>query len=304
MRQSLAMTAALANKLMSAYCRRMISGGLTTRATQTGRLLFVLCSVFLAVSIFARESPPLTSADDIVREVLRRRPTGDIRLRGKLYRLEGIDGKKELGLVELFVRASDAETRTVIRVLAPQAHAGTTVLALQPTEGAPRIFLARKGEPAEELAGARLKESFIGSDFSYEDLNLAACLHWPKRELLGNEIVRGQNCYKLEFTAAPGASSQYAKAICWIERERFAVVKTETYDADGAQARKFSVAALKKVVTRKGNELWGLKAAEILWRPPRQSLPDAEKTRLEIIENEYDTQLPDKVFAVETFSQW
>jgi hypothetical protein len=61
---------------------------------------------------------------------------------------------------------------------------------------------------------------------------------------------------------------------------------------------------LKKVVTRKGNELWGLKAAEILWRPPRQSLPDAEKTRLEIIENEYDTQLPDKVFAVETFSQW
>jgi hypothetical protein len=289
------MTETLANARGKTYSRRMI------RFVKRSALV-VLLGVFISV-VHAADAPP--TADEIVQSVLDQKFASDARLTAKLFRIEGVDRKTELGAVELLMRRAEMETRTVMRALAPANHAGTTLLVIQPhqKDAAPRFFLAAKDGKPQQLTPEQLKGAVMGSDLSYEDLNLAFCLFWSRRELLGEEITRGQSCYRVEFKAPKDAVSQYARVICWIEKNRRALVKSEAYDADGARVRTFSVAALRKVKSAKGAEIWAPRALEMLWFPPHQLLPNAQKTRLEVIEAQYELELPDKVFDEKTFGQ-
>jgi hypothetical protein len=297
----------LANARCETYSPRMnlseARSATSVRAVIAGTLAFFLSVFATAVNGADAEEPPLV--DKIVQSVLDQKFASDVRFTAKLFRVEGLDRKTDLGAVEVLMRRTEKETRTVMRALEPAKHAGTTLLVIQPhqTDAAPRFFLAAKDGKPEPLTREQLKGSVIGSDFSYEDLNLAFCLFWSQRELLGEEITRGQTCYRVEFKAPKDAASQYARVICWIEKNRRALVKSEAYDADGARVRTFSVAALRKVKSAKGAEIWSPRALEMLWFPPHQFLPNAQKTRLEVGESQYELELPDKFFAEETFAE-
>jgi len=296
------LNATLANVKRETYPRRVMN--IVKHRAWSAGVTVLLLSVFTSATI-AADAPARPTVGEIVQSVLDQRFATDVRLKAKLSRPEGLDRNTELGAVEVLMRRTDKDTRTVVRALEPAKYAGTTLLVIQPhaADAAPRFFLAGKDGKTEELARERLKETIIGSDFSYEDLNLAFSLYWTRRELIGEEITRGQTCYRVEFKASKDAASQYARVVTWIEKNRRAVVKTEAFDEDGRRVRSFSVAALRKVKTAKGNEIWAPRALEILWFPPQQALPSAQKTRLEVIEAQYELELPDRVFAEETFGQ-
>jgi hypothetical protein len=290
----------LANATDETYSRRVMNI-VKCGAWNVGALVLFL-GAFSSIAN-AADAPP--SVDEIVQSVLDQKFASDVRLTAKLFRIEGLERKTDLGEVEVWMRRTETETRTVVRALAPAKFAGTTLLAVQPhkADAPPRFFLAAKDGKPEELARERWKEPLLGSDFSFEDLNLAFCLYWSRREFAGEEITRGQTCYRVEFKAAKDAPSQYARVVSWIEKSRRALVKTEAFDADGARVRSFSVAALRKVKTAKGNEIWAPRALEILWFPPNQFLPSAQKTRMEIGEAQYELELPDSVFDEKAFGE-
>lgn len=290
----------LANAMGETYSRRMMKN--EERRAWSVSAMVLLLGIFISTSN-AADAPSMV--DEIVQSVLDQKFASDVRLTAKLFRIEGLDRKTDLGEVEVLMRRTETETRTVVRALSPAKFAGTTLLAIQShkADAPPRFFLAAKDGKPEELPRERWKEPLIGSDFSFEDLNLAFCLYWTRRELLGEEITRGQTCYRVEFKAAKDAPSQYARVVSWIEKTRRALVKTEAFDADGARVRSFSVAALRKVKTAKGNEIWAPRALEILWFPPNQFLPSAQKTRMEIGEAQYELELPDSVFDEKTFAE-
>ena len=177
--------------------------------------------------------------------------------------------------VDILIKNTAEETRTIYRA------GQTEALVVQPVHGEPHFYLRGRGE----LTGAQRSEKFLGSDFTYYDLGLAY-LHWPTAKFLGEERVRGRDCYAIESTAD---GEPYARVKMLIDKEYFALLRSEAFDANGTLIRRFAITSFKRL-----GDLWiprGLEAASLL---PGQSLPSQEKSRLEIYEGNYDTTLPAK----------
>jgi hypothetical protein len=111
-------------------------------------------------------------------------------------------------------------------------------------------------EGTEKVKPAQFDKKVRGTDVTYEDLALKF-LYWPKAEVLGTEIIRTRNCWKLQLTA-PSRESQYGTVWLWIDKESGALMRMEGYDFAGKLAKRFEVVSAQKIDKR-----WFLKQMRI-----------------------------------------
>lgn len=92
------------------------------------------------------------------------------------------------------------------------------------------IFLPALGR-IRRIAASEGNASFMGSDFTYDDMTLQSG-HDKKREhiLLRDETMGKHDCYVVESLGKDGDDSQYSKLISWITKEHFIPVRVEFYD--------------------------------------------------------------------------
>ena len=86
--------------------------------------------------------------------------------------------------------------------------------------------------------------SFVGSDFSYEDVSgrdLADDTH----RLLGEEPLDGRETFVIEST--PLASAAFSKRVSWIDKENFLPLKIEYYDTQNQLQRTFTANAIEDI---------------------------------------------------------
>lgn len=243
-----------------------------------------MLSVIALVSLFAfraRADVVTTNQDAraILARVLANRPSRDFSLKARLF-----VGHADAVPVDILMKNTADETRTIYRA------GQTAALIVQPVHGAPTFYVRGQGQ----LTGTERTKKFLGSDFTYYDLGLPF-LHWPTAQFLGEERVRGRDCYAIESTAD---GEPYARVKMWIDKEFFALLKAEAFDAKGTLLRRFAVTSFKKI-----GDFWiprGLEEAELL---PGQALPSEEKSRLEIYEGNYDTTLPAEEFSRDQYKQ-
>jgi hypothetical protein len=91
----------------------------------------------------------------------------------------------------------------------------------------------------KRLAAAERKESFVGSDFAYEDLRTEN-LDAHSYKVLEKRMVKavGANCYLVEARAASEdekASTGYSKRILWVSEGDFLVRRIDYYSKDGEE---------------------------------------------------------------------
>lgn len=90
-----------------------------------------------------------------------------------------------------------------------------------------------EAEEVMRLQGSALKDSVMGSDFSYEDLTGEnGILANYTGELLGSETIDGRDCYHLLLTAKT-KKQLYQKQELWIDKNSFVEVKSIVYSASG-----------------------------------------------------------------------
>ena len=78
-----------------------------------------------------------------------------------------------------------------------------------------------------------MAQSWMGSDFTNDDLVKETSLTDDyNQKLLGQEIMNGIECYKLELTPREGAAVVWGKLIIWISQEHFMQIKTKFYDEE------------------------------------------------------------------------
>ena len=74
----------------------------------------------------------------------------------------------------------------------------------------------------------------MGSDFTNDDLvKQSSIVVDYTHTLLGEETVRGQECYKLELIPKPDAPVVWGKIVTWITKEGLDLWASEYYDEDG-----------------------------------------------------------------------
>jgi hypothetical protein len=74
-------------------------------------------------------------------------------------------------------------------------------------------------------------------------------------------------------------------------------LRAEAYDENENLVRRFAITSFKRI-----GEVWVPHGIEIAFVPPGQALPSEEKSRLEVYEGSYDTQLPATWFSPASFA--
>jgi outer membrane lipoprotein-sorting protein len=133
-------------------------------------------------------------------------------------------------------------------------------------------------------------ESFMGTDFSYRDLEiLAEFQRWSEGEapsaLTGEEPVDGSVCHVIALRPHQEGMI-YGKLVLWLDRERLVVRRMDFFDKDDKALKSLSFGDLRDV--------GAVPTAHLL---EMRNLEKGSRTRVTVSEVAYDKGLEDDVFT-------
>jgi hypothetical protein len=116
------------------------------------------------------------------------------------------------------------------------------ILITSPAKDKGQVFLKIKTDmwnwvPSIEkmikIPPSMMMQSWMGSDFTNDDLvKESSVITDYTHQLLGQELVREQMCYKIELIPLPEAAVTWGKVVVWITVEGYNQWKVEYYDED------------------------------------------------------------------------
>ncbi|MFP4021973.1 MAG: outer membrane lipoprotein-sorting protein [Halanaerobium sp.] len=98
------------------------------------------------------------------------------------------------------------------------------------------IYLPDLGR-VRRISGGQGEDSFMGSDFTYDDMKSREIDDF-EYELLEEDEYNGYETYVVEAIPKNPEEEQYAKTINWITKEHYVPVKVEMYDKDSKELYK------------------------------------------------------------------
>ena len=135
-------------------------------------------------------------------------------------------------------------TRTITMKTWSKSREYSLVLITSPAKDKGGVFLKIKTEmwnwvPAIDktikIPPSMMLQSWMGSDFTNDDLvRQSSIVVDYTHKLLGKEMVREMECYKIELTPLPEAAVVWGKVIMWITVSGFDTWMVEYYDEDNA----------------------------------------------------------------------
>ncbi len=178
--------------------------------------------------------------------------------------------------------------RALVRFLEPADVAGTALLMREKEDGTDEQILYLPAlKRTRRIAGGQRSGSFMGTDFSYADLQVQS-LEGSVCQLEGEETLEGQPTWVL--TVRPGrdeTDAPYAGAKLWIHAKTWVPLKVEFFDeAGGAPVKVMTVRRLKKVEGR--------------WLPVETVMRNVRKgssTRLKVVKVEPHASFPPDSFT-------
>ncbi len=139
------------------------------------------------------------------------------------------------------------------------------------------------------IAASDSRSSFVGSDFSYEDVSgrdVGADVHTLVRE----EKLGEAECYVVE--SKPKQASDYTRKLSWIEKATFLPLKEEYYDAQNQLSRVFTADAIEQV-----GQGGGKKAYPTVVRRTMKNVKSGHATEVRFAGVAYDQGFGDDVFT-------
>lgn len=96
----------------------------------------------------------------------------------------------------------------------------------------------------KRIAADDKRSSFVGSDFTYEDIS-GRNLEEERHVLLRQQTLGDRPTYVIE--SRPNESANYARRVSWIDSERWLPLKEEYYDAQDVLQRSFKAEKVENV---------------------------------------------------------
>ncbi len=102
-------------------------------------------------------------------------------------------------------------------------------------------------EKATKIAGHMLRQSMMGSDFSYDDVaENEKLLDLYEVELISSDTVDDRETYKLQLTAKVDEVNYFYETL-WVDKETYIPVKTELYAKSGKLMKEVMVVDFQKI---------------------------------------------------------
>lgn len=127
----------------------------------------------------------------------------------------------------------DGENKSVAYFLSPADVKGTAFLVWEHKAQPNDIFLYLPAlKKIRRIAGEQKRQSFMGSDFSYADME-SRDVDDAEHRILSEQTLDGQAVWVIESVPKPESDSEYGKLVSQIRKEDFIPRKVEFYDKKG-----------------------------------------------------------------------
>tara|TARA_B100000614_G_scaffold238240_1_gene236951 strand:+ start:964 stop:1773 length:810 start_codon:yes stop_codon:yes gene_type:complete len=243
--------------------------------------------LILIALLVAATSPLAAITGREVAENVENRDTGDTTHALVNMRLVDADGQTSNRVIEQYGReTSDGLMRNVIIFHQPASVANTRFLTVE-NDGRDDdqwIYLPALRR-VRRIAGGEGDSSFMGTDFTYDDLG-SRDIDAYSYELLREDTFQGRPVYVVETVPNTPDDSQYSRLVQWVDRERWLPLKIELYDKDGDLLKVNSVSRVERV-----QGYW------TIINNTMENVQTGHRTELAIQRFVYGENLPDGLFT-------
>jgi hypothetical protein len=247
------------------------------------KITFLLTALFLTAALAHAQD-----AEAIVRASRDRIKAATVSTRSRMV-IRAKDGATSERLIDQYSKDGPKGKRSMIVFQQPASVAGTRFLTMEnpPNADDRWIFLPELGR-LRRIAASDGSGSFVGTDFSYDDISSAsrnAAL--DAHSLLREEALNGAACYVIQ-SVPKDSSYQYSKMIQWIEKASGITVKIELYDKRNTLVKTVEISGLKEVQGR---------LTSTITKMTTHAAGTSTTINVDIIK--YDDPIPESVFTTE-----
>ncbi len=198
-------------------------------------------------------------------------------------------GKKLTRELELWSKDEGDVKKMLIKFLAPADVKGTAFLSIQKGDKQEMKLYLPALKRVRRIAGSQKKGSFMGSDFSYDDIAKLGSLKAKDftNTLKKEETEGGVKLYVVEAVPKPGVEHTYDRQVIWVRADIYVPVRIEFYK----KGKLYKVMTLEKIESFAGGKY------EIPTRLTMENVRTHHKTVLEQKDLELDQPIPDSVFT-------
>ena len=249
--------------------------------------LLCFCFVFL---FFATEFVAFTQdAKEIVKKAKTQVDLSSLGTRAKMYLQK--DGKTLNILVIDQYSSKDAKglTRTLIEFKEPAVAKGIRFLMQAKKDGSmdQRIYLPSLKKVKRIVAESNGDESFMGTDFSYNDVSfMTRDVEHDNFSLIEEKMVDNKACYVIE-SKPKEKEDTYAKTILFIVKNDNTLIKVEFYNKDNVLLKTLELSSFKKI-----------QGVNTPMQTKLTTLATGTSTVIELQKVSYEMKIPEKVFTI------
>lgn len=174
------------------------------------------------------------SADEIAKRTLR---ADAFSWEGARTRLKMVliakDGKRKERAMEVVARRQGGQLQSLVRFSAPEDLAGTAFLMREQPRGPSEQYVYLSGlKRTRRIAGREREGSFVGSDFTYADMQRIDP-KYAHNVRLPDDQVGDSATYVIESTIDKASGSPYSKIVTWVRKSDFLALRTRFFDKQG-----------------------------------------------------------------------
>ena len=260
----------------------------------TNTMWLLLIGVLLAPSVRAASPTPAEKGWEIAREADRRGAGyGDstAHLKMILRNKQGQTSERQLRIRSLEVADG---TKSLCIFDTPHDVRGTILLTHTHKEADDDQWLYLPAlKRVRRIAGKNKSGSFMGSEFSYEDIATQE-LEKHTYTWLRDDIYDGNDCFVIERRPVDAANSGYSRQVAWIGKAEYRTFKVDYYDRKGDRLKTLTCKTHRRYEERfwRAHELNMInhqtgKSTRLLWSDfvfsVGQNELDFERSRLKLL---------------------
>lgn len=140
------------------------------------------------------------------------------------------------------------------------------------------------------IAADDKRSSFVGSDFSYEDVS-GRDVESDTHTLMRSEKLEDRECYVIQ--SVPKKPTEYTKRISWIDKKAFLPLKEEYYDAQNELFRIFTADNTEEIKLSGGEKI----SFPTVTKRTMKNLKTGHKTEVTYTSVSYNLGLRDEDFS-------
>lgn len=139
-----------------------------------------------------------------------------------------------------------------------------------------------------KLPPSMMSQGWMGSDYTNDDiLKESSIVTDYSHKIVGEEVLDGRNCYKIEMLAHEDAAVIWGKQIRWIDKKDFLFLKAELYDEDDY--------LIRTEIGKDIKSMDGRLIPTIIELIPEEE--EGKKTVIEVKEIEFNVPIEDRFFS-------